>query len=65
MDSLVVIRDCSLIISALCVRITTIVESLDIARVKLKRTRVVFHSSGVLANLRVRISDIADLQKRQ
>ena len=65
MDSLVVIRDCSLIIAALCVRIAAIVERLDIARVELKRSCVVFHSKGVLANLRVRISDMADLKMHE
>ena len=52
LNGLVVVGDCSLIIAALCVGITTIVVRLDIARIELKRTSVVFNSKCVLPNLR-------------
>ena len=56
LNSLVVVGNGSLIIAALSVRVTTIVERLDIAGVELKRPSVVFYSKCILANLRAGIS---------
>jgi hypothetical protein len=48
---LVVVRDGSFVVAALCIRVAAVVERLDVAGVELQRPRVVFYSERVLPDL--------------